>query len=154
MELVDMRDLGSRAATRTGSSPLRRTSSEISLTAPFPAPKGRKAPQDGKFLRFQPRLASLDSRLIFTGDEGREMRASINTRTAISGSSGCSTWKYSVFWISGNRVFSCFWAKSLLSSLLLRVFCIDFQRSVRMLGWIESALFSFTAEELFAAVSR
>ena len=72
MELVDMRDLGSRAATRTGSSPLRRTSSEISLTAALPAPKGRKAPQDGEFLRPQLRPTPLGSQLIFfTGDEGR-----------------------------------------------------------------------------------
>ncbi len=38
------------------------TSEEIPLTAPFPALP--KTAQDGEFLRFQPRLASLDSRLI------------------------------------------------------------------------------------------
>ena len=37
MKLVDMRDLGSRAAMRWGSSPHARTSSEIPTTVPFPA---------------------------------------------------------------------------------------------------------------------
>ena len=36
MELVDMRDLGSRASRRWGSSPHARTSSEIPTTVPFP----------------------------------------------------------------------------------------------------------------------
>ena len=76
--MADSLDSGSSVLYgRAGSSPASRTSSEISLTAPLPSPQApRKAPQDGKFLRFQPRLASLDSRLIFYGgrrtrDEGR-----------------------------------------------------------------------------------
>ena len=51
MELVDMRDLGSRAVWRVGSSPFRRTSSEIPNTAPFPA-CGRKTALCWEFLRF------------------------------------------------------------------------------------------------------
>ncbi len=38
------------------------TSSEIPLTAPFPAPSGRKTAPDGEFLRFRARTASLGSR--------------------------------------------------------------------------------------------
>ena len=60
MKLVDMRDLGSRGAIRRGSSPRARTSSEIPATVPFPA--SPKTALWWEFLRFPPRLASLDSR--------------------------------------------------------------------------------------------
>ena len=65
-----------------------------------------------------------------------------------------TTWKYSVFWFSGNRVFPRFGASSLLSSLLTAVLRSGFQRLAWMPGWMERAPFSFTAEELFAAVSK
>ena len=69
VELADSLDSGSSVLYgRAGSSPASRTSSEIPLTAPLPAPKGRKAAPDGEFLRFPPRLASLDSR--WRGERG------------------------------------------------------------------------------------
>ena len=79
VKLADTMDLGSIPATGRGSSPLGRTSSGIPLTAALPAPKGRKAPPDGEFLRLQLRTAALGPQLIFfagderrgTGDEGR-----------------------------------------------------------------------------------
>ena len=58
---------------RVGSSPFRRTSSGIPLTAALPAPSGRKAPPDGEFLRFHPRFAPLDSRVIFYGGRGKRL---------------------------------------------------------------------------------
>ncbi len=49
-------------------------SSGIPLTAALPAPLGRKAPPDGEFLRFHPRFAPLDSRVIFYGGRGKTIR--------------------------------------------------------------------------------
>ena len=60
MKLVNMLDLGSSAARLMGSSPITRTSSEIPTTVPFPA--SPKTALWWEFLRFPPRLASLDSR--------------------------------------------------------------------------------------------
>ena len=74
VKLADTMDLGSIPATGRGSSPLGRTSSGIFLTAALPAPKGRKAPPDGKFLRLHLRSAPLGSQVIFlrgTEDQGR-----------------------------------------------------------------------------------
>ena len=70
MKLADMRDLGSRAAMRWGSSPHARTSSEIPAAVPFPA--SPKTALWRGFLRIPPRTASLGSRR--RGDGGCRLR--------------------------------------------------------------------------------
>lgn len=70
MKLVNMLDLGSSAARLMGSSPITRTSSEIPTTVPFPA--SPKTALWWEFLRFPPRLASLDSRRRGSGESGGE----------------------------------------------------------------------------------